>query len=298
MGFDPDVIIECTGVGSVIIDSIRNVGAGGVVCLTGVGSGGQPSGLSPADVAKELVLAEQRGHRLGQRQPPALLPGGRRARRRRPGLARAADLAPGAAPEHRRRAASAAQTTSRSSWTSEADDGNQRNPSRTAVLSPAPPSRPSSVRAFGGTPVATRCWRSTSWPGASPAAGSATTARWSAPMSTSCLDRRDDRAHRGRRRLAARRRARLRLPGTRRHPPHHRRGLPGRDPDERRRLRSPGPVLGRDAGRRPPRGRRRALPAGPDRPDRGDARAISRSPTESAGAPTAGRCTWWTAARG
>jgi threonine dehydrogenase-like Zn-dependent dehydrogenase len=55
-GFEPDVVIECTGVGSVIIDSIRQVGAGGVVCLTGVGSGGGPSGLSPADVGKELVL--------------------------------------------------------------------------------------------------------------------------------------------------------------------------------------------------------------------------------------------------
>ena len=44
VGFDPDVIIECTGVGSVIVDSIRHVGAGGVVCLTGVGSGGGPSG--------------------------------------------------------------------------------------------------------------------------------------------------------------------------------------------------------------------------------------------------------------
>ena len=57
IGFEPDVIIECAGVGSVIIDSIRNVGAGGVVCLTGVGSGGKPSGLAPADVAKDLVLA-------------------------------------------------------------------------------------------------------------------------------------------------------------------------------------------------------------------------------------------------
>ncbi len=49
-------MIECTGVGSVIIDSIRHIGAGGVVCLTGVGSGGAPSGLSPADVAKQVVL--------------------------------------------------------------------------------------------------------------------------------------------------------------------------------------------------------------------------------------------------
>ena len=56
LGFEPDVVIECTGVGPVIVDSMRKVGAGGVVCLTGVGSGGPGSGLSPADVARELVL--------------------------------------------------------------------------------------------------------------------------------------------------------------------------------------------------------------------------------------------------
>ena len=56
LGFEPDVVIECTGAGPVIVDSIRKVGAGGVLCLTGVGSGGPGSGLSPADVAKELVL--------------------------------------------------------------------------------------------------------------------------------------------------------------------------------------------------------------------------------------------------
>ena len=56
VGFAPDIIIECTGVGSVIIDSIRSVEAGGVVCLTGVGSGGKASGVKPADMAKEVVL--------------------------------------------------------------------------------------------------------------------------------------------------------------------------------------------------------------------------------------------------
>jgi len=56
LGFEPDVVIECTGVGSVIIDAIRAVGSGGVVCLTGVGSGGDASGLAPADVAKAIVL--------------------------------------------------------------------------------------------------------------------------------------------------------------------------------------------------------------------------------------------------
>lgn len=56
IGFEPDVIVECTGVGQVIADSIRHVGAGGVVCLTGIGSGGRTTGLPLADVASELVL--------------------------------------------------------------------------------------------------------------------------------------------------------------------------------------------------------------------------------------------------
>jgi len=56
LDFEPDVIIECTGVGPVIVDCIRKIGPGGVVCLTGVGGGGPASGLSAADVAKEAVL--------------------------------------------------------------------------------------------------------------------------------------------------------------------------------------------------------------------------------------------------
>jgi len=52
----PDVIIECTGVGEVIVDAIRQIGAGGVLCLTGVGSGGHAHGQSAADMATELVL--------------------------------------------------------------------------------------------------------------------------------------------------------------------------------------------------------------------------------------------------
>jgi glucose 1-dehydrogenase len=56
IGFEPDVIIECTGVGPVVGDCIQHVGSGGVVCLTGVGRGGRTSGLSTADVATEAVL--------------------------------------------------------------------------------------------------------------------------------------------------------------------------------------------------------------------------------------------------
>lgn len=56
LGFEPDVIIECTGVGQVINDAIRGVGAGGVVCLTGVGAGGSTVGPAVADVAAAVVL--------------------------------------------------------------------------------------------------------------------------------------------------------------------------------------------------------------------------------------------------
>jgi len=55
LGFEPDVIIECTGVGSVIGDSIHKIGAGGVVCLTGVGAGGVAS-RATGDMAAAAVL--------------------------------------------------------------------------------------------------------------------------------------------------------------------------------------------------------------------------------------------------
>jgi threonine dehydrogenase-like Zn-dependent dehydrogenase len=56
VGFQPDVIVECTGVGQVIADSIEAIAPGGVVCLTGVGSGGRTVGLTTADVASNIVL--------------------------------------------------------------------------------------------------------------------------------------------------------------------------------------------------------------------------------------------------
>jgi glucose 1-dehydrogenase len=56
VGFEPDVIVECTGVGQVIADSIQAVAPGGVVCLTGVGSGGRTVGLTTADAASNVVL--------------------------------------------------------------------------------------------------------------------------------------------------------------------------------------------------------------------------------------------------
>ena len=55
LGFEPDVIVECTGVGSVIADSVQKIAAGGVVCLTGVGTGGITS-VALGDVAATAVL--------------------------------------------------------------------------------------------------------------------------------------------------------------------------------------------------------------------------------------------------
>jgi threonine dehydrogenase-like Zn-dependent dehydrogenase len=56
VGFQPDVIVECTGVGQVIADSIQAIAPGGVVCLTGVGTGGRTVGLPTADAASNVVL--------------------------------------------------------------------------------------------------------------------------------------------------------------------------------------------------------------------------------------------------
>jgi threonine dehydrogenase-like Zn-dependent dehydrogenase len=56
VGFQPDVIVECTGVGQVIADAIQAIAPGGVVCLTGVGTGGRTVGLAAADVATNIVL--------------------------------------------------------------------------------------------------------------------------------------------------------------------------------------------------------------------------------------------------
>ena len=56
VGFEPDIIIECTGVGQVITESIQAVSSGGIICLTGVGHGGGSNKASAADVAAAAVL--------------------------------------------------------------------------------------------------------------------------------------------------------------------------------------------------------------------------------------------------
>jgi glucose 1-dehydrogenase len=55
LNFNPDVIIECTGVGALIADSIQKLDSGGIICLTGVGAGGV-TGRVVADMAAAAVL--------------------------------------------------------------------------------------------------------------------------------------------------------------------------------------------------------------------------------------------------
>jgi threonine dehydrogenase-like Zn-dependent dehydrogenase len=57
IGFRPDIIVECTGAGSVISESIQGIANGGVICLTGIGTGDRSTGSpSAGDMAAEMVL--------------------------------------------------------------------------------------------------------------------------------------------------------------------------------------------------------------------------------------------------
>jgi len=52
----PDIVLECTGVDSVIVDVLDVVGPGGVVCLTGVSSGGRALQFDVGYANREIVL--------------------------------------------------------------------------------------------------------------------------------------------------------------------------------------------------------------------------------------------------
>jgi threonine dehydrogenase-like Zn-dependent dehydrogenase len=56
VGFEPDIVMECTGAGEVISDAISFVAASGIVCLTGVGHGGFLPTIPMADIASSAVL--------------------------------------------------------------------------------------------------------------------------------------------------------------------------------------------------------------------------------------------------
>ena len=53
---DVDVVLECTGAAPLVFDAMRCVAANGIVCLTGVSSGGRLLDVDAAGVNNELVL--------------------------------------------------------------------------------------------------------------------------------------------------------------------------------------------------------------------------------------------------
>ena len=57
-GLRPDIVVECTGVASLVEEAAEAASPGGVVCLTGVGSSASPGGstLATDAVLKNLVV--------------------------------------------------------------------------------------------------------------------------------------------------------------------------------------------------------------------------------------------------
>ena len=89
----PDIIIEATGAGVVVLDALWHTAENGIVCLTGVSAGGHRVPLRPRAPQPRARAPERPRLRHGQREPPPLRRGGRGARARGPRLARAPDHA-------------------------------------------------------------------------------------------------------------------------------------------------------------------------------------------------------------
>ena len=58
-GLSADVVIECTGVGQLVFDVMENAAPGGVVCLTGVSSGGRELGVDAGALNRTMVLENE-----------------------------------------------------------------------------------------------------------------------------------------------------------------------------------------------------------------------------------------------
>ena len=52
----PDIVLECTGAGELMLDAIRRVAPGGIVCLTGVGPDRPAIGVDASRLNRGLVL--------------------------------------------------------------------------------------------------------------------------------------------------------------------------------------------------------------------------------------------------
>jgi threonine dehydrogenase-like Zn-dependent dehydrogenase len=56
LGLQPDIAIECTGVGSVVFDLMSCLAPDGVLCLTGISSGKHALDVDESSINKQLVL--------------------------------------------------------------------------------------------------------------------------------------------------------------------------------------------------------------------------------------------------
>lgn len=59
IGVAPDVVVECTGVSTLVFDAMEHLGPNGVLCLTGVSSGGHSIDVDAGLLNRSLVLANQ-----------------------------------------------------------------------------------------------------------------------------------------------------------------------------------------------------------------------------------------------
>jgi threonine dehydrogenase-like Zn-dependent dehydrogenase len=59
LGFKPDIIIECTGVASLIAETMYQLGNYGILCLAGVSSHGQKIDLDLGTINRTMVLDNQ-----------------------------------------------------------------------------------------------------------------------------------------------------------------------------------------------------------------------------------------------
>lgn len=56
IGFRPDIAIECTGVASVIVEAMEQLGNDGILCLAGVSSHGQQISIDIGTINRNMVL--------------------------------------------------------------------------------------------------------------------------------------------------------------------------------------------------------------------------------------------------
>lgn len=57
LGFTPDAVIECTGVGALVFDLVSRLAPNGVMCLTGISSGQHALDVDESALNKQLVLS-------------------------------------------------------------------------------------------------------------------------------------------------------------------------------------------------------------------------------------------------